>query len=270
MHLAILATLLSGLMFAQDAAEIMKRSIDRDFDNFEMQKNYTYQEHEQDRVFDAKGGVTKTETATSEVLILGGRPYEKVIAKNGQPLSESEARKEQEKMDREAAKRENLSQAQRAKLEKARIENHKYMRQISDAFNFKLEGEETVSGMKTWLIDAEPKPDFKPASAQARAFSKLRGKIWVDQNEYQWVKAEAEVLDTISMGLALFRISPGGLIRFEQTRVNDELWLPAHVLIRADARIAYVKKIRTEIEFNFKDYKKFQSESKIVSIAEKN
>jgi hypothetical protein len=270
MRLAILMASVSGLMFAQDAAEIMRRSIDRDFDNFERQKNYTYQQHERDRQFDAKGDVTKTETETSEVLILAGRPYEKVIAKNGKPLSESEARKEQEKMDREVAKRQNLSAAQKAKLDKERIENHKYMRQLSEAFNFKLEGEETVSGKKTWLIHAEPKPGFKPASVQARALSKVRGKVWVDQNEYQWVKAEAEVLDTISMGLALFRISPGGVIRFEQTRVNDELWLPAHVFIRADARVAYVRKIRTEIELNYQDYKKFQSESKLVSVAEKN
>jgi hypothetical protein len=270
MRLAILAAALSGLMFAQDAAEIMKRSVDRDFDNFERQKNYTYQQHQQDREFDAKGDVTKTETETSEILILVGRPYEKLIAKNGKPLSDSEARKEEEKMDRELAKRQNLSEAQKAKLDQERVENHKYMRQLSDAFNFKLEGEETVSGKKTWVIDAEPKPDFKPASARARAFSKVRGKIWVDQNEYQWVKAEAEVLDTISMGWALFRIAPGGQIKFEQTRVDDELWLPAHVFIRADARVAYVKKIRTEIEFDFKDYKKFQSDSRIVSVAEKN
>src|ERR1700677_2180903 len=120
MRLAILAAALSGLMFAQDAAEIMKRSVDRDFDNFERQKNYTYQQHQQDREFDAKGDVTKTETETSEILILVGRPYEKLIAKNGKPLSDSEARKEEEKMDRELAKRQNLSEAQKAKLDQER------------------------------------------------------------------------------------------------------------------------------------------------------
>ena len=97
----------------------------------------------------------------------------------------------------------------------------------------------------------------------------MRAKVWVDKSEYQWVKAEAEVLDTISMGLALFRLAPGGTIRFEQTRVNDEVWLPAHVLIRADARVAYVKKIRAEIEVNYTNYKKFQSDSKIVLVEEK-
>jgi hypothetical protein len=269
MRLAILAICVLSAVCGQNAADIMKRSIDRDFDNFEQQKNYTYQEREQDRQFDAKGVVTKTETETSEVLILGGRPYEKLVAKNDKPLSDKDARREQEKMDRELARRRNLTDAEKAKLEKERGEQRKFMRQLPEAFTFRLEGEESISGKPAWIIDADPKPGFKPASAQARLLSKVRGKIWVDQSEYQWVKAEAEVLDTISLGLALFRLAPGGVIHFEQTRVNDEVWLPAHVLVRADARIAYVKKIRAEFEVDFKDYKKFQSDSKIVSVEEK-
>jgi hypothetical protein len=269
MRPAILAVCVVTTVCGQSAADIMKRSIDRDFDNFEQQKNYTYQEREQDRQFDAKGGVTKTETETSEILILGGRPYERVIAKNDKPLSEKDARKEQEKRDRELARRRNMTDAQKAKLEKERAEGRKFMRQLPEAFTFRLEGEESISGKPAWVIDADPKPGFKPASAPAKMLSKVRGKIWVDQSEYQWVKAEAEVLDTISVGLALFRLAPGGVIHFEQTRVNDEVWLPAHVLVRADARIAYVKKIRAEIEVDFRDYKKFQSDSKIVSVEEK-
>jgi hypothetical protein len=266
---AVLTVCMAATVWGQSAADIMKRSIDRDFDNFEQQKNYTYQEREQNREFDAKGGVTKTETETSEILILGGRPYEKVVAKNDKPLSEKDARKEQEKMDRELARRRNLTDAEKAKLEKERAEERKYLRQLPEAFTFRLEGEESISGKPAWIIDAEPKPGFKPATAQAKVLAKVRARIWVDQSEYQWVKAEAEVLDTISIGLALFRLAPGGTIQFEQTRVNDEVWLPAHVLVRADARIAYVKKIRAEIEVDFKNYKKFQSDSRMVSVEEK-
>ncbi len=269
MRLAIFTACVTVTLWGQSASDIMKRSIDRDFDNFEQQKNYTYQEREQNREFDAKGGVTKTEIETSEILILGGRPYEKVIAKNDKPLSAKDARKEQEKMDRELARRRNLTDAERAKLEKERAENRKFLREMPQAFTFRLEREESISGKRTWVIDAEPRADFKPSSMQARILSKVRCKFWVDQNEYQWVKVQAEVLDTISLGLALFRLGRGGVIEFEQTRINNEVWLPAHVLIRADARVAYVKKIRAEIEVNYTNYKKFQSDSKIVAVAEK-
>jgi len=254
---------------AQSALDIIKRSMDRDFDNFSHQRNYTYQEHEQDLQLDAKGSVTKTESETNEIMILGGRPYQKLIARDGKPLSENDARKEAEKMDRELAKREHMSDSERAQLEKKRAENRKFLRELPEAFDFKLLGEEDVSGEPAWVIEADPKPDFRPRTMQAKMLAKVRGKVWVDKGEYQWVKADAEVLDPISVGLALFRISPGGQIHFEQTRVNDEVWLPAHVQIRADARLAYVKKMRTEIDITYRDYKKFQTESKVIAVDQK-
>ena len=261
--------LIAAPVFAQSAVEIVMKSVDRDLNNFERQKNYTYQQHEQEREFDAKGAVSKTESETKEVMILAGRPYERLIARNGKPLDEKDARKEQERMDRALARRGRMTDEENARREKERAENRTFMKQLPDAFNFRLDPDEVISGKAAWVIEAEPNPDFKPATLQGKVFSKVRGKVWIDKGEYEWVKAEMQVLDTISMGLALFRIAPGGFINFEQARVNDEVWLPSHMLIRADARLAYVKKIRTEIEINYTDYKKFQSESKMVSVAEK-
>lgn len=251
--------------FGQDALEIVRKSLDRDITNFEHLKNYTYHQREEDREYDKNGKLKKTESETTEVLILSGRPYEKRIARNDKPLSEKDARKEQEAMDKEAARRDHLSESEKQKLEKRRLENRKFLREIPDAFTFKLVGEEAVSGKPAWVIDAEPRPGYHAKDLRAKILTKLRGRIWVDQGEYQWVKADAEVLDTISIGLALFRVAPGGHLVFEQTRVNDEVWLPAHAKIHADARIGYIKKMHTEVELNYSDYKKFQTDSRIIS-----
>jgi hypothetical protein len=261
----IVMTILAGaLMRAQDPVEIIRRSVDRDFNNFERLKNYTYQEREENREIDGDGKIKKTEIETREVLILGGRPYGRVIAREDKPLPEKDVRKEQEKMDRAAAERENESAAEKAKRDKARAEGRKFLRELPDAYRFRLAGEETVSGKPAWVIEADPKPGFRPKDMRSKILTKVRGKVWIEKSEYQWVKAEAEVLDTLSFGLALFRLAPGGSLKFEQTRVNDEVWLPAHMMIRADARFAYVKKVRAEIEVNYRDYKKFQAESRIV------
>ena len=253
----------------QDPVDIVRRSLDRDMSNFEHLKDYTYQQREENRQFDNAGKLKKSESETREILILGGRPYERLIARNDQPLSEKESAKEQERMDRVLERRQNLSEAEKARMEKRRAENRKYLRELPDAFHFKLVGEESISGKPAWIIAAEPKPDYHPKDIQAKLLSKMRGKIWVDKGEYQWVKVEAEVLDTISLGLALFRVAPGGSMSFEQTRVNDEVWLPAHIHVRADARIGYVKKMHAEIEVSYRDYKKFQSDSRIVTAEDK-
>ncbi len=256
-------------VLAQDPLEIVRRSLDRDTDNFERLKNYTYQQREENREFDPHGKLKKTESETTEVLIMAGRPYERVIARDDKALSEKDARKEQEKMDRELARRQNLSEKEQAKIEKERAEKRKFLRELPDAFSFRLVGQEEISGKPAWVIDAEPRRDFHPKEFNARMLHKVRGKIWVDQGEYQWVKVEGEVLDTLSFGLALFRLAAGGRMSFEQTRVNDEVWLPAHIHIRADARLAYVKKVRAEIDITYRDYKKFQADSRLVAEPEK-
>ncbi len=54
-------------------------------------------------------------------------------------------------------------------------------------------------------------------------------------------------------------MAQGGSLNFEQTRVNDEVWLPSRASIRADARVIYVKKLREEMDITYRDYRKFRA-----------
>jgi hypothetical protein len=256
---------LSAISNAQSAIDIIRRSVDRDSSNFERRRDYTYQQRQEERDFDANGKVKKSEAETREVMILAGRPYERLIARDDKPLSLHENRKEQEKVDRELERREHMGAADQAKLDKSRQETRRFLNEVPQAFNFQLLGEETVSGKPAWVIECDPKPGFHPQDDRAKLLSKVRGKVWIDQAEYQWVKAEMRALDTLSFGLGLFRVEPGGSISFEQTRVNGEIWLPTRAFIRADARLAYLKKVRAEIEITYRDYKKFQTDSRMVA-----
>jgi hypothetical protein len=259
--------LAGSLAWAQtpDAAEIVRTSVHRDLLNFERLKNYTYNERDETRYFDKKGKITKTEIEDYEILILGGRAYAKKTGRDGKPLPEKEALKEQQKMDQELARRERESASDKAKLEKERQQTRKFLSEVPDAFNFKVEGEDTISGKPAWVIAAEPKPGYKPKDRRAKIITKMRGKIWIDQNDYQWVKIDADVIETMSFGFRLVQIDPGGRVEFEQTRINDEIWLPAAAHIRASARVAFIKRIRTEADIVFSGYKKFQADSNLVA-----
>ena len=54
----------------------------------------------------------------------------------------------------------------------------------------------------------------------------------------------------------------------EQTRVNDEAWLPKHMAVKVDVRLALLKNFNVEQDVTFRDYKKFQSNTKIVPLGE--
>ena len=259
------ALLLGSVVFAQDAKEIIQRSVQRDMLNFERLKDYTYVEHDEERSFDKHAKLVKTERQTYDVLILGGHDYEKLIERDDKPLSPGDAHKEQEKMDKEIEQRKRESVDDKAKIEKRRREQRKFLDEIPEEFNFQLLGVENVSGKPAWVISADPKPGYQPKDRGAKLIAKMRGKVWIDQGEYQWVKIEAQATGPVSFGLGMIRINSGATVRFEQTRVNDEVWLPASISIRVDGRAALFVGIHDEIDVRFRDYRKFHAESQMVS-----
>ena len=81
---------------------------------------------------------------------------------------------------------------------------------------------------------------------------------------YDWTRAEAEAIDTVSyLGIA-FRLSPGSRVSLEQTRVNGEIWLPKRVSVAASGRILLLKRFGGEWDLTYSDYRKFQTETRIL------
>lgn len=254
-----------SVLQAQDAAEIVRRSVERDWTDYASVKDYTYCERTDFRRFAKDGQLSASRKETHEILILDDRPYARLVARDDRPLPEADARREQEKLDRETEKREHESAAQRSAEEKQRAQDRQFIREIPDAFVFRVTGVENISNQAAWVIDADPKPGYHAVNSRANVFSKVRARIWIEQATYHWVKVDAQVIDSLGFDLGLLRVEPGGQLHFEQTRVNNEIWLPSSIVVRADARLALIKKIRAEYDIRYSGYKKFQSDSRIVS-----
>lgn len=266
--LLVAAIALARALPAQDADEIIARSVERYQNSAERLRDYTFLRHAVQTSYNKQGQIAKRESETHEIVILAGRPYQRLVAKNDQPLSEKDARKEQEKADKELAKRLRNPEKQRKEAEKERQEALRYIAEIPRAFHFTLLGEETLEGRPVWKLRAEPRPDFKPRTSQAKVFKRVRGTLWIDQQTYQSVKVEMEVIDTISWGLFLLRVPPGATMSFTQTVVNNEIWAPARVDLRAEARLGLMKTLRMGFEMTFSDYRKFSAESQVVGVEE--
>ena len=249
---------------APDPLNIVRRSVERDWTDFETRKNYTYQERSEFRQYARDGTVAKIRSETDEILILGGRPYERLTARNDKPLSTREERREQAKLDSELAKRQHESPAEQARYQKERTEERAFIREIPDAFTFRLVKTDTVSNHPAWIIEARPKPGYRAVHSRAKDFAKVRATIWIEQDSYHWVKVDGDVLNTISVDFGLLRIAPGSSMHFEQTRVNDEIWLPSNMIVRFEARLALLKVLRGEYNIRYSSYRKFQSDSKII------
>jgi hypothetical protein len=266
---AFFAALLHGAA-APDAREIIRRCVALDQDNWMRMKDYTWNAQETIRHLDSGGNVKSAESERWETVILFGKPYRKTLARDGKPLSAAEQQKEQQRIDRAVARMENESPEQRAsrlaREEKERAKDREFFSEMPDAFDFRIEGEDEVDGRKTWVIRATPKLAYRPKHSEAKAFQKIEGRIWVDQQEYEWVRIEAKTTAVISWGVFLARLDPGAILRFEQERVNGEIWLPRRELTRGTGRLGLVKKLSEEQEVTWTNYRKFQVESTLLPV----
>jgi hypothetical protein len=258
----------TGTVPQEQIRELLRRVAEKDLENDKRLRDYTYIEREEEHRLDGYGKVKKTESTTSEVLVIYGEQVERKIAKDDKPLSDEEARKEEERIQKITDKRKNESDSERRKRldkeEKEREEDRKFVLEIADAFNFRLIGSEILDGRDTWVLDAVPRPGYEPKRREAKVLPKLKGRIWIDKAETQWVKLDVVTTDTISFGLFLARFHNGSRIVVDTTRVNDEVWLPKHVSAHVDVRLALVKNYNEDLEQTFRDYKKFRTDTKIT------
>lgn len=257
---------------AQDARQIILRSAALDQRDLDIARNYAYTRRTEQRRLDASGKVKSVESRTHEVLILYGRPYERLIAKDDKPFPPNQERKEQRKLDRELEHRSKASEKdreKRAREEAKRVEDQKAMiREVADAYSFRFLGEEQVSGHDAWVIEAEPLPGYHPRSSRAKLLPNFRGKVWITKEDYRWAKLEAEVVRTVSLGLVLARLQPGTQLSMEQTRVREELWMPSAIRAKVLVRLALIKVVCAEVDVTFSNYRKFQSDSRVLETTE--
>ncbi len=257
-----------AMLGAQDAREIVRRSLELDKRNAEIARSYTFIQRQQQREVDAGGQVKKIGSDTYDVTLMEGSPYRRHIAHDDLPLSPKEQAKEEEKLRRSIEDRRKESPEARAQRvqdwERKQQKQRDPLREVPEAFDLKLAGEAKISGVDTWMIDATPRPGYKPHSQASSFFPKVRARFWIAKQDFQWVKIDMESLDTITFGGFLLRMAKGSHLEFEAARVNNEVWLPKRVVLRGAMRVALVKLMRGDMTFEFSEYKKFQTESRIV------
>jgi hypothetical protein len=260
----------NGSLSQEQMQQLFRVVADKDIENDKRLRDYTYIERDEEHKLDGKGQLKSTEVKTYEVMELYSEQVQRLTEKDDKPLDSKEAAKEEEKIQKILDKRKNESEDARKKREqkeeKERAEGRQFVHEVADAYNFYLTGTESLGGRDAWVIDADPRPGYEPHMKDAKFLPKFRFRAWIDKTDAQWAKLDIECIDTVSVGLFLARIHKGSRIVIEQTRVNDEVWLPQHVAVKVDARLALLKEYNVEQEQTFRDYKKFRATTRILAV----
>ena len=176
---------------------------------------------------------------TYQVLMVDGSPYHRLIALNDRPLSADEQAEEERKLQAEIQKREHESKREHArriaKYQKERRQDQAMLMAMVDAFDFQMAGEESVNGHGCWILDARPKSGYQPTSRETKVLAGMRGRLWIDKSQYQWVRVKAEVVRPVSFYGFIAKVGPGTTILLEQEPVSADLWLPKRLSIHVSA-----------------------------------
>lgn len=223
----------AGLRAAQQ--DIIQRSVENTNEDWAAAPRYTYTEHD----VIIKNG-KKTEK-TYEVMMIEGSPYNKVLAINGRRISPAQAAVEDRKLQQEIARRRNETPSARQKrvaaYERERRQDHELLREMVRAFNFKPAGEEDINGRRCFVFTATPRPEYQPVNRSTKVLKGMRGKLWIDTQQEQWVRVQAEVFRPVAFGLFIAQVQPGTEFTLEQKPVQGNIWLPSRFSTRVKARV---------------------------------
>jgi hypothetical protein len=260
MHRALLTLTLAttGVLFAQDAKEIIRKSVQVNDADFKFVPQYSNYETDAEQKLNADGSVKSRSTKTFDVLMIEGSPYNKLIAIGGKPLPPEEQKNEEAKLQAEISRRQHESATERkariAKYERERTKEHMLMHEMINAFDFKLVGRDTVNKQSVYVLEANPKPDYNPPSSEAKVLAGMKGKLWIDARGYHWVKVQAKVIKPVNIDIFIAKVRPGTEFEYDQAPVGG-VWLPRHFVQSVNARVLGVHSILSREEETSSNYR---------------
>ncbi len=246
--------------------------------------DYTFTRKVTERELDDKGVLKKEKVTVFEVYPFAGYGWvQKLVSENGVPLTPEREAKELKRVAEELEKAEREAPRRTEKRERERARQREKRRAKAAKSGAKEEGEdEDDVEISTFLraceffsprrerfrerdvivFDFRPRAGFKPSNGGESLVSKLSGVIWVDPTERQVMRLEARLVESFKMGGGLLAsVKPGSAFLFEQTRLEEGIWLPRYSQVNASARIMLFKGLSINETNEFSDFKRFSTKT---------
>jgi hypothetical protein len=235
---------------ALDAREIMEKSVGATEHSWQARDQFTYTELDEDRRLDSQGNVKSQNVDFTKMILVNGARFDQLVQHNGQAPSAAEQRQIDENLEK--LKHETPTERS-ARLGKDQ-QNRAFLDDILAGFDFSIAGEELVGDRPAYVIQVLPQPGYHATGKYAKVFNKVAGKIWVDKQDYNWIKLDGEITQPFSMGLFIARVQSGSHVALEQTRVSDAVWEPKRLEVQGTATIFFFKTLGIDRILTYSDY----------------
>jgi len=255
-----------GRSFAQtDVNRIIQKSVEANNRDWDADPQFAYTEQDLDG-----DGVRKTYQVTNVL----GTPYERLTAINGKPLSASQEAEEQHKYEQMLSGRKSESPQKRseriAKFQADRRRDHAMLDELTKAFEFHLQGQRRLGRYNVYVLNATPRPGYKPPNRDCEVLPGMKGHLWIDTKTYQWVKVEAEVIHPVAIEGFLAQVEPGTRFELEKAPVEGDIWLTTHYVMKASAKVLFLIPHHSQEDDTYSNYHRQTSSPETARVAERS
>jgi len=163
----------------------------------------------------------------------------RVIMRNGQPLSEAEARAEDQRVQRFIHDPDKLAKQRRDGAQDGK-NAEELLRMLPEAFTWKLVSDDA----QRFTLHFDPNPGFSPPDMQGRVLGTMAGTLVVNkaQNRIETISGKLTQDVTIGWGL-LGRLHEGGTFRVERREVAPGLWSIVETHVHIEGKALFFKSI---------------------------
>ncbi len=230
----------------------------------EIQKNYGCMKLEEEDSVNGKGEITKRATTLYQISYMHGNEMDRKIETDGKPLSAAEQQKEDARLQKEAARYDKEAADPNPKKNDDEVGISDFLR-VSRFTNPRWE---RFRGQDVVVFDFGPNPNYIPKKLVDKLIYDLVGTVWVDPQAQDIARLEARFDNSFKIGGGvLASLQKGSAFQFEQSRVNNEVWLPSYDEVHFGAKLLLVKTFRVNVIDHYYDYQKFHvgTEQKIAA-----
>jgi hypothetical protein len=213
---------------------------------------YTYDTLEARDELDERGAVKESRSRRYETFFVLGRPVRRLVEEDGRPLSPARQARE----DRAAREVAEAVRSGRAVVERPGVR----ISAILDRYDFRAVGREGVAGRPAIVLEFAPRAGERKVEND-RLLRRVHGRVWVDEQEAEVVRAELANLAPLKFGGGLGASVSSLSTRIEFRKVDDAVWLPAEDETIVAGRMLLFKKFRTRLRRTYGAYRRFSVDS---------
>jgi hypothetical protein len=234
--------------------ELVKKFIQRsqEEDNQKLDDKYGYIEHRLHDDLDKNGNPKQHFDRTFQRVMLEGRPFSRLIAIDGKPLSADEQAKQ-------AAREKAVLEARQKKSAETKKKNADDDFQIDEQFmghfKFDIVGREAINGRDSYIVTVLPKPSGAPVRNNTeKMFVHMQGKVWVDAQDYSLAKCDIHLSEPTSFYGFLGSVRQLDFV-MQRRWVDEKVWMTEKLKFAIDGR-RLTTAMRMRQESTYSDYKK--------------